>query len=316
MRFTACRNRKRQRHKTSKNTRDINFFHSGPMEFALSWSVARDLGRKQPSVLSISRVRNRVITRGSDDRRIAGSMITVAGVVFSITIVALSLASAQFGPRLLGNFIRDRRNQMVLGTFTATFLYCLLILRTVRGMDHQQFVPGVSVTVGILLAIANLGILIYFIHHVAISIQATSVIRSVSDELQETIDRLWPDDLGDEPPEACELPTPFQNDEAIAVLAEASGYVDAIQDSLLIRLGKEHGLIVRLALRPGHFVVERSPLVWAWPPDRMSDEIAKGLNKAFVLANHRTSFQDVELTNWWKSQSAFYLRASTIHSPH
>lgn len=87
-------------------------------------------------------------------------MITVAGVVFSITIVALSLASAQFGPRLLRNFIRDRRNQVVLGTFTATFLYCLLILRTVRGMDHQEFVPSVSVTVGMLLAITNLGILI------------------------------------------------------------------------------------------------------------------------------------------------------------
>lgn len=225
---------------------------------------------------------------------IAGSMITVAGVVFSITIVALSLASAQFGPRLLRNFIRDRRNQVVLGTFTATFLYCLLILRTVRGLDHQEFVPSVSVTVGILLAITNLGILIYFIHHVAISIQATSVIRSVSDELRETIDRLWPDELGDEPPETCEVDMPFEQEQAVAVLAQASGYVDAIEDSLLIRLAAEHGLVIRLAHRPGHFAVERSPLAWVWPPDRMNGDIAKKLNQAFVLANHRTPFQDVE----------------------
>jgi uncharacterized membrane protein len=225
---------------------------------------------------------------------IAGSMITVAGVVFSITIVALSLASAQFGPRLLRNFIRDRRNQVVLGTFTATFLYCLLILRTVRGMDHQEFVPSVSVTVGMLLAITNLGILIYFIHHVAISIQATSVIKSVSDELHETIDRLWPDEMGEEAPEACELETPFHQAEAMAVLARGSGYVDAIQDSILIQLAAEHELVIRLAHRPGHFAIEHTPLAWAWPGDRVDEELTKKINKAFVLANHRTPFQDVE----------------------
>ncbi|QDU26247.1 hypothetical protein ETAA8_13230 [Anatilimnocola aggregata] len=226
---------------------------------------------------------------------IAGSMITVAGVVFSITIVALSLASAQFGPRLLRNFIRDRRNQFVLGTFTATFLYCLLILRTVRGSDHDEFVPGVSVTIGMLLAIFNLGVLIYFIHHVAISIQATSVIRSVSDELNETIDRLWPANLGSEPPDVCELATlPYPQDEALPVLAEDSGYVDAIQDSMLIKLAKENSLIIRLAHRPGHFAVAGTPLAWAWPPERATEDITKKLNKAFVLASHRTPFQDVE----------------------
>lgn len=225
---------------------------------------------------------------------IAGSMITVAGTVFSITIVALSLASAQFGPRLLRNFIRDRRNQVVLGTFTATFLYCLLILRTVRGLDHQQFVPSVSVTTGILLAITNLGILIYFIHHVAISIQATSVIKSVSEELTETIDRLWPEEMGEGSSEVCELPSSFQQDEAVAILAKGSGYVDAIQDSLLIRVAKKHSLVIRLAHRPGHFVVEGAALAWAWPPDRCSDELAKELHQAFVLANHRTPYQDVE----------------------
>ena len=86
---------------------------------------------------------------------IAGSMITVAGVVFSITIVALSLASGQFGPRLLRNFMRDRSNQFVLGTFTGTYVYCLLVLRTVRGADGNQFVPGIAVALGFLLALAS-----------------------------------------------------------------------------------------------------------------------------------------------------------------
>lgn len=111
---------------------------------------------------------------------IAGSMITVAGVAFSITIVALTLASNQFGPRLLRNFVRDAGNQIVLGTFIATFVYCLLVLRTVRGEDDTEFVPYVSVTLGVAFALTSLGVLIYFIHHVAISIQAENLIASVA----------------------------------------------------------------------------------------------------------------------------------------
>jgi uncharacterized membrane protein len=98
---------------------------------------------------------------------IAGSIITVAGTTFSITIAVLSLASSQFGPRLLRNFMRDTGNQVVLGTFTSTFLYCLLVLRTVRGGDGDARVPHISVTVGVALAVLSVGVLIYFIHHVA-----------------------------------------------------------------------------------------------------------------------------------------------------
>ncbi len=142
-----------------------------------------------------------IYTRGPDGARavlstIAGSMITVAGVVFSVTIVALSLASNQFGPRLLRNFMRDRGNQIVLGTFVATYLYCLLVMRTVQGMDGSQFVPHLSVTVAILMAVASLGVLIYFIHHVAVSIQAPELIANVAHELHEAIDRLFPEELG------------------------------------------------------------------------------------------------------------------------
>ena len=110
---------------------------------------------------------------------IAGSMITIAGVVFSLTLVALSLASSQFGPRLLRNFMRDTANQVVLGTFVATFLYCLLVLRTIRRADEVAFVPHLSVTLGVLFAIASLGVLIYFIHHVSVSIQADEIIARV-----------------------------------------------------------------------------------------------------------------------------------------
>lgn len=98
---------------------------------------------------------------------IAGSMITIAGVVFSMTLVALSLASSQLGPRLLRSFMRDTRTQVVLGTFVATFLYCLLVLRTVRHAEEFVFVPHLSVALGVMLAVVSVGVLIYFIHHVS-----------------------------------------------------------------------------------------------------------------------------------------------------
>jgi uncharacterized membrane protein len=116
-----------------------------------------------------------IYTGGPDGARtllstVAASMITVAALTFSITMVALSQASSQFGPRLLTSFMRDRGNQVVLGTFIATFIYCVLILRTVR--SEPAFVPHVSVSVAVAMAVAALGVLIYFIHHVAVGIQA------------------------------------------------------------------------------------------------------------------------------------------------
>jgi uncharacterized membrane protein len=128
---------------------------------------------------------------------IAGSMITIAGVVFSMTLVALTLASAQFGPRLLRNFMSDTVNQLVLGTFIATFIYCLLVLRTIRREDEAAFVPHFSVTLGVLLALVSMAVLIYFIHHVAVSIQADEVVARVARELDEGLDRLFPEDIGD-----------------------------------------------------------------------------------------------------------------------
>lgn len=124
---------------------------------------------------------------------IAGSMITVAGVTFSITIVALTLASSQFGPRILTNFMQDKSTQIVLGVFVATFLYCLLVLRSVRSTESDIFVPIISVNISVFIAVLNAGILIYFIHNIATSIKAETVISEVYLSLQNNIDRIFHD---------------------------------------------------------------------------------------------------------------------------
>src|SRR5258707_652073 len=106
---------------------------------------------------------------------IAAAVITVAGLVFSITILVLQLASQQFGPRMLRNFIRDIGTQASLGAFVATFVFSILALQSVSD-PPQQFVPHLSTTVAVALALIDLGVLIYFIDHIAISIQLTSVV--------------------------------------------------------------------------------------------------------------------------------------------
>lgn len=230
---------------------------------------------------------------------VAGSMITIAGVVFSMTLVALSLASSQLGPRLLRNFMRDTTTQVVLGTFVATFLYCLLVLRTIRRAEEVAFVPHLSVTLGVLFAVASVGVLIYFIHHVSVSIQANEIVARVGTELIEGIDRLYPEHIGrgapripTEPPDADFLDA-FDR-EARPVGAAGDGYLQFIDADALMALAMQEDAIIRLERRPGHYVVAACPLVLVWPGKRVTDQLTERVNSAFALGNQRTTGQDIE----------------------
>ncbi len=231
---------------------------------------------------------------------VAGSVITVAGVTFSITIAALSLASNQFGPRLLRNFMRDRGNQVVLGTFIATFLYCLLVLRTVNGSQENSFVPHIAVTFGVLLATASLGVLIYFVNHVATLIQAEDVVDTVSKELHHTIDYLFPEKLGHPPPdekrekaEAELLPADFEK-YSRTVKAPDEGYLQALDTEKLMGLANQHDLICRVLHRPGEFIIKGMEILQVWPGEKVTDELSSQLDKAFITGSFRSTTQDVE----------------------
>ncbi len=128
---------------------------------------------------------------------LAAAVITVIGVVFSIMIVTLTLASTQFGPRMLRNFIRDRGTQVTLGTFVATFVYAVLALASIGPGSHGDFVPHISVTVLLALVLVDVGVLVYFIHHIARSIQLPQVIASIARDLSRAIDiESMPEDRG------------------------------------------------------------------------------------------------------------------------
>ena len=219
---------------------------------------------------------------------IAGSMITVAGVVFSITIVALQLASSQFGPRVLRNFMRDRGNQIVLGTFVATFVYSLLILRTIR-TGEQETVPALAVSVAVVLAVSSLAVLIYFIHHAAMSVQASHIVSAIGKELFETIDRIYPEEAEG----ASSEPPTIDEAEAVPVHLRHTGYVQAVDLTLLTQLAAEHDLLIRLTCGPGSFISTETVVMRLWPRERCTESVVDDARDSVALGSIRTPEQDV-----------------------
>src|SRR5208282_714402 len=199
---------------------------------------------------------------------IAAAIITVVGVVFSIILVTLTLASTQFGPRMLRNFIRDRGTQLTLGTFVGTFVYSVLVLASIGVGSHGDFVPHIGVTVTFGLMVADLAILIYFIHHTAVSIQLPQVIASIAGDLAEAIKEQG---SGNTEPHLKAGPTAVEllsRAEAGRVLvAPASGYVQFIQHQALVRLAAEADAVISLEHRPGHFIVRGHRFATVWPPE-------------------------------------------------
>jgi uncharacterized membrane protein len=253
-----------------------------------------------------------IYTGGADGARslleaVAGSMISISATAFSITIVALQLAASNFGPRLLRNFMQDTGNQIVLGTFIGTFIYCLLVLRTIHGEGngYSQFVPQLSVTVGIVLAILGIGVLIYFIHHASTIIQASHVIQGVSNDLDQAIKRLFPEKMGHGEPErqrqlVTEIPVSFEN-QACPVRANDTGYLQVVDDEELMHIARKYNLLLHIKTRPGKFVVRGNNLVMALSEERFNNvktrrgkSLQKQINDAFILGNERTEQQDVE----------------------
>jgi uncharacterized membrane protein len=227
---------------------------------------------------------------------IAAAVITVAGVMFSITILALQLASQQFGPRMLRNFIRDVGTQVSLGAFVATFVYSVLTLGSVAH-GSGTFVPHISVTVALILTLGDLGVLIYFIHHVATSIQVTSVVAGIARDFRTTLDALRAEALRMEPmnidleAEQRDLSSVLEQAGG-SVLARRSGFLQSVGHGQLVRIAASSGATIALLHRPGHFVVEGQPLARVWPV-RAAEEVAQTLDRAHIVGPSRTLTQDL-----------------------
>ena len=233
---------------------------------------------------------------------IAGSMITVAGVVFSITIVAISYAASQYGPRILTNFMSDRGNQVTLGTFIATFVYSVVVLRTIQSGEQSSFVPQLALFGAMLLALCSLAVLIYFIHHVPQSIHVNHVVADIGHRLIGSIRKNFPDcysdapDRGDPEHESLERKAEQffgEGAPAAAVGSKTSGYVQALDKEGLCKTACKHDIAICMVRAPGDFLYEEMPFALAHPADRVTDEVRDDLRECFTVGSRRTPLQDL-----------------------
>jgi uncharacterized membrane protein len=227
---------------------------------------------------------------------IAAAIITTVGVVFSVTILALTLASQQFGPRMMRSFIRDLGNQVTLGVFVATFVYSVLGLGSITGLPGGDFVPHLTITVAEGLLIVDVAVLIYFIHHIAKSIQLPEVIAGIARDLDRAIEAEFPERrdsrLGAED-DTRAVPTEVLENlrRGAEVTATQSGYLQFVGFAELIEIAETLDAVISLAYRPGHFVVADRPLATVWPAGA-AGQVAASLKKAHVTGPHRTLTQD------------------------
>lgn len=226
---------------------------------------------------------------------VAGSVITVTGVVFSLTVVTLQLASTQFSPRLLRTFLRDLGNQVVLGTFLGTFAYALVALRSIQSgpTPSEDVVPSLTVTAGYLLALASVVALVYFIDDIARSIRIDSLMRDVQKSAMPVIDAVHPHPAGagrDRPA----VPEPPAT--AAAVGAYRSGFVQAVAPDELLAAAVADGVVVRVVPAVGDPVVAGAPLAWVWSPSSPVDpspDMHEAVRRAVRIGFERTMQEDV-----------------------
>ena len=214
---------------------------------------------------------------------IASSTIGVAGTTFSITIAALTLASNQMGPRLLCNFVRDARNQIALGIFLGTFAYALIVLRTVRTVQETVFIPHLAINGAIVLALVSVATLVWFVHHIATSINVETVVDAVHGDLCEAVKTRT---LG-----AGDVQLPDEFCIRAPVAAADGGYLQAVDIDGLANWAQERCTVLRLRVRPGDYVPTGFPVAYlSAGVDKAPDAIARAL----TFGRRPAALQDLE----------------------
>lgn len=262
---------------------------------------------------------------GPEDARnllstVFSSMITMATLVISITMVVLTLAASQLGPRLVRNFMGDLRTQLVFGIFLMTIIYCLLVLRTLNSELAVGAVPHIAVTLGTALALVNLFALLFFIHNLARSIVSDTVIRRVDKDLRTAISRLLPAEdevkpLAERPTADDVLPADFAEN-AASLWLSGEGYLQAIEHERLVEIACRHEAVVRLDFRAGHFVIRGSHKADIYPGHRLGPDLAAAIEGTILVGEERTPVQDLEFSIRHLVEIAVRALSSGINDPY
>lgn len=218
---------------------------------------------------------------------IASAMATVSGVAFSITVVALVLASNQYTSRVMRNFMRDRATQVVLGIFLGVYIYCLVVLRTVSG-EAGAFVPTAAVFGALVMAVLASGAFIFFVHHISATIQASEMAQAITRDTLAAIDDLFP-----EQPDAGADATPAAHGTCWQpVPALQWGYIQTVALDRMLRLAVKHGTVIRMERQPGDFASADEPLLALAMPRPPERRLVDDLNRCFGIDAFRTIDQD------------------------
>lgn len=227
---------------------------------------------------------------------IAGSLITVTSLTFSLTIVTLQLASSQFSPRLLRTFTSDRFVHSTLALFLGTFAYALTVLRTVRTSDDGQdmFVPQISVTLAYLLALASVVGLVLFLAHLAGKIRVETMLRDVHSSASDTVGRV----LARRGDATAGVP-PAPPAGAVDITAARSGFLSGVDDDVVLAAAVDADAVVVVDRHPGSSVIAGTPVGACWPriaapfdPDTRS-RLTERVANAISIGHERTAAQDV-----------------------
>jgi uncharacterized membrane protein len=220
---------------------------------------------------------------------LVGAMITMATLVISITMVVLSLAAQQLGPRLIQSFMSDRVTQAALGLYIGTSIYLMIVLRNVYGDDNA--VPNLAVTIGTALVILSMMTLPVFVHHLARSIIADNVIERVGTALDHAAERLLPEEATVPASQVA-----IDRDNAAPLTLPTGGYVQAIDFDQLVRAAREANGVVGLAMRPGHHGIPGGTYGWISPAAARSEDLQRAFASSMVLGSVRTEYQDLEFS--------------------
>ena len=255
---------------------------------------------------------------------IAGGMITVAGVVLSMEMVTLSITSSQFGSRVLRSRLGDRTTQWTIGAFMGTAVYSLVVLKMVRKLGEDNFfIPHLSVMAAILFALGSLMILLYFIHHVAMIAQAPEIVASLAADLRHSMERIFPDKIGDPPPKVNSHEREVTEEEwnalkeGVTIESTSEGYIQGIEGDDLIALAVRHNLIIELPKRPGDFLSYGETLARVAALEQIDEtKVARSINEAFLIGNNRTPWQDVNCSVHELSQMGVRALSPGINDPY
>ena len=213
------------------------------------------------------------------------SMISFTALVFSITIVVLQLTSSQFSPRVLRSFLEDRFNQVALGVFVATFVYALVVLRGVQGTAQvEPFVPQIGVTLAFAFVLASVLVFLAYIHHIAQSIRAATILASIADDTRALLDERFPADTQPEP-----VLSP-RNGPTRTITADRPGVVQWVDDTALADAANSQGVCIELIRAVGEFVATGAPLALVHGEAPFEDDL---LYAAVHVGRERSMDEDV-----------------------